>query len=155
MKYPTASSQGNFMFSAYRNPALAYAGVSAETSIAAARPIDLVIMLYDGALQGITKALGHMQDQKFEAKGKAITHVIRIIDEGLLGALDPSGGEITKQLRDLYNYMTRRLLLGSLKNDPAHLQEVRGLLQELKGAWDEISRRPRTGVMPAMPYANA
>jgi flagellar protein FliS len=143
------------MFSAYRSPASAYAGVAAETSIASARPIDLVVMLYDGALQGITKALGHMQDSKFEAKGKAITHVIRIIDEGLLGALDPSGGEIANQLRDLYHYMTRRLLLGSLKNDPAPLHEVRGLLLELKGAWDEIGRRPRPAAAQALPRQNA
>jgi flagellar protein FliS len=155
MKYPNASPKGDFMFSPYRNPALAYAGVAIETSIAAARPIDLVVMLYDGALQGITKALGHMHERKFEAKGKAITHVIRIIDEGLLGALDPSGGEITKQLHELYNYMTRRLLLGSLNNDPAMLHEVRGLLQDLKSAWDEISRRPRPAVAPAMHRVNA
>lgn len=131
------------MFAAYRNPARTYAGVAVETSVAAARPIDLVVLLYEGACEGIIKAIAHMQDRNIAAKGEAITKVIRIIDEGLKAALDPRGGEITVHLRGLYDYMTRRLLLGSLQNDTAPLEEVRGLLLELKGAWDEIARAPR------------
>ena len=131
------------MFAAYRNPARAYAGVAVETSVAAARPIDLVVMLYDGALEGINKALANMQSGNIAAKGEAITRVIRIIDEGLKASLDTRGGDLTKQLHDLYDYMNNRLLVGSLKNDTAPLEEVRALLQDLKGAWDEIARRPR------------
>lgn len=143
------------MFAAYRNPAHTYAGVAVETSVAAARPIDLVVMLYEGAGEGLTKAIAAMQAGNIAAKGEAITRVIRIIDEGLKAALDERGGELTAQLRELYDYMNRRLLQGSLKNDPAALEEVRGLLNELKGAWGEIARAPRTsagaGAMPAMP----
>ena len=60
------------MFAAYRNPARAYAGVAVETSVAGARPIDLVVMLYDGAVEGINKALVNMQSGNVAAKGEAI-----------------------------------------------------------------------------------
>ncbi len=144
------------MFAAYRNPARAYAGVAVETSVAGARPIDLVVMLYEGACEGIIKAIAHMQDGNFAAKGEAITKVIRIIDEGLKGSLDTRGGEITVQLSGLYDYMTHRLLLGSLKNDPALLEEVRALLLEVKGAWEEIARAPRMGATaPGIPRLHA
>jgi flagellar protein FliS len=133
------------MFAAYRNPARTYAGVAVETSVAAARPIDLVVMLYDGACEAIIKAIAHMQAGNIAAKGEAITKVIRIIDEGLKAALDPRGGEITANLRNLYDYMNHRLLQGSLKNDPAALEEVRALLIDLKGAWDELARNPHAG----------
>ena len=137
------------MFAAYRNPARAYAGVAVETSVAGARPIDLVVMLYEGAVEGINKALVNMQSGNVAAKGEAITRVIRIIDEGLKASLDTRGGDLTKQLHDLYDYMNNRLLVGSLKNDTAPLEEVRALLQDLKGAWDEIARRPRPAAVAA------
>jgi len=144
------------MFAAYRNPARTYAGVAVETSVAGARPIDLVVMLYEGACEGIIKAVAHMQEGNIAAKGETITKVIRIIDEGLKASLDPRGGEISGNLRGLYDYMTHRLLLGSLRNDPALLEEVRALLVDLKGAWDEIARAPRPGVdMPAVPRPQA
>ncbi|MDB5803664.1 MAG: fliS [Betaproteobacteria bacterium] len=147
------------MFAAYRSPARAYAGVAVETSIAAARPIDLVVMLYEGANEGIHKAITHMHEGNIAGKGEAITRVIRIIDEGLKAALDPRGGEIALQLSGLYDYMTRRLLLGSLQNDPVPLEEVRGLLQNLKSAWDELARTPNAGAgapaLPAVPRLHA
>ena len=139
------------MFAAYRNPARAYAGVAMETSVAGARPADLVVLLYAGAIEGITKAIGHMHERKIAAKGEAITRVIRIIDEGLRAALDPQAGEISNQLGDLYGYMTQRLLLGNLKNDLAMLEEVRSLLQDLKTAWDELASRPNGAVVTPTP----
>ena len=144
------------MFAAYRNPARTYAGVAVETSVAGARPIDLVVMLYEGASEGIIKAISYMQDGNIAAKGETITKVIRIIDEGLKASLDPRGGAITEDLRALYDYMTRRLLLGSLQNDTAPLQEVRALLADLKGAWDELARGPRPGASaPVVPRMHA
>jgi len=141
------------MFAAYRNPARTYSGLAVETSIAGARPIDLIVMLYEGANEGILKAITHMQERNVAAKGEAVTRVIRIIEEGLKAALDPRGGEITVQLSGLYDYMTRRLLLGSLRNDPVPLEEVRGLLQNLKGAWDELARSSRAGATAPAPTA--
>ena len=67
-----------------------------------------------------------------------MTRAIAIVDEGLKGCLDPSGGEIAAQLSQLYDYMCRRLLLASLRNDAAGLDEVARLLSELRGAWAKI-----------------
>jgi flagellar protein FliS len=41
----------------------------------------------------------------------------------------------------LYEYMVARLLWSNLKNDQVALEEVRGLLEELHGAWREIDPR--------------
>ena len=67
-----------------------------------------------------------------------MSRAIAIIDEGLKGCLDPAGGEIAAQLSQLYDYMCRRLLLASLKNERAGLDEVSQLLDELRGAWAKI-----------------
>jgi flagellar protein FliS len=78
------------------------------------------------------------------AKGKSVTHAIRIIGEGLQASLDKKvGGKLTQDLDALYDYMSLRLVEASAKNDVAMLDEVSGLLNELKSAWDGI--RPANG----------
>ena len=129
------------MFAAYRNAAASYHQVGVESGISGARPIDLVVMVYEGAIEAIGRAATEMRAGEIDAKNRTITRAIRIIDEGLRAPLDLRAGEIAGNLADLYDYMTRRLLQGSARNDAAILDEVRGLLLELKSAWDEIVAR--------------
>ena len=56
--------------------------------------------------------------------------------------------------------MGHRLLLGSLRNDTAPLEEVRALLLDLKGAWEQIASNPLPRLpipvpMPAVPRLNS
>jgi len=127
------------MFAAYRNAAASYNQVRVESGVGSARPIDLVVMVYEGAIEALGKAAMQMRDGDIVAKNATISRAIRIIDEGLRATLDPRGGEIAANLGDLYDYMTRRLLQGSARNDAAMIDEVRGLLLDLKSAWDELA----------------
>jgi flagellar protein FliS len=120
--------------------AKAYARVGVETGVHAANPVKLVLMLYDGALLAIAEATHHMADGRISDKGKAISKAISIIDGGLRVSLDTTrGGAIAAQLFELYEYMGRRLLLASLRNDTAGLAEVSELLRELRSAWAELA----------------
>ena len=51
------------------------------------------------------------------------------------------GGDIARHLDDLYDYMERRLLHANVENDLRMLNEVSGLLGEIKGGWDAIAGR--------------
>lgn len=127
------------MFAAYRNAASTYNQVKVESGIAGARPIDLVVMVYEGAIATLGKAAAQMRAGDIAAKNVSITRAIRIIDEGLRAPLDMRAGDVAANLAGLYDYMTRRLLQGSARNDPEMIDEVRNLLQDLKSAWDEIA----------------
>jgi len=117
----------------------AYAKVGLDTSVTAADPHKLILLLYQGALLAISTAKNQMLRKDIAAKGKSISHAILIIDEGLKSSLDKNaGGELAQNLSALYEYMSQRLLVANLKNDVAALDEVSGLLAELKGAWEEI-----------------
>lgn len=117
-----------------------YKNVGLESGVAAADPHKLILMLYQGALLAISSAKNQMARKQIAAKGASISKAITIIDEGLKASLDvKAGGEIATNLRDLYDYMNQRLLLSNLKNDPAMLDEVSTLLNELKGAWESIN----------------
>lgn len=124
-----------------RNALTAYAEVGLETRVAQASPAQLIVLLYEGALAAILIAKGHMQRNEIGPKGAALSKAIAIIDDGLTLSLDlTAGGELAQNLRDLYQYMSHRLLIANLKNDVEGLDEVSRLLTELKSAWDEIAR---------------
>ena len=123
----------------------AYAAVKAETDVACADPHQLVLMLYDAAIVAVNRAAERMRARDLSTKGTAISKAIQIIDEGLLASLDlKAGGPLATNLRDLYHYMTHRLLMASVENDPAGLDEVAGLLSDLKGAWAAIEPQVRS-----------
>ncbi len=121
----------------------AYAKVGLETGVSSASPHKLIVMLYDGALAATMTAITQMNAGNVQEKGKAISKAIRIIDEGLRASLDKEvGGEIARNLDALYDYMSRRLLEANLKNQPEILEEVRGLLADLRDTWNQIGGAP-------------
>lgn len=127
-----------------------YKQVGIETSVIGADPHQLTSMLFEGALLAISHARHDMVEKHVAAKGKAISKAIAIIGEGLNASLDKKvGGELAQNLSALYDYMVRRLVEANAKNDPAILDEVSGLLAELKDAWDSI--RPQVVKAAAWP----
>ncbi len=120
--------------------ARAYADVGLETGVTSANPHRLIVMLYDGAIEAIGDARTHLSNGAQSAKAAAISRAIGIIEQGLRSSLDiERGAAIARQLDELYDYMARRLLVASLRNDPAALAEVSALLIDLRSAWVAIA----------------
>ncbi len=115
-----------------------YQSVSVASGVENATPHRLVQMLLEGALDKIAAAKGHMLRNEVSEKGRFVSWAISIIS-GLQSSLDmDGGGEISRNLDDLYDYMVRRLGETAVTNDPAILDEVTSLLLEIKSAWDVI-----------------
>ena len=131
-----------------------YNQVGLESGVTAADPHRLILMLFEGALKAIGNAKSEMQRKEIAAKGKSISHAIRIISEGLDASLDKTaGGALAQDLSALYAYMVRRLFDANVKNDTATLDEVSRLLSELKEAWADI-RPNQSHTMPASQSAH-
>lgn len=136
------------MFGSNRNGANAYSNVGVETGIAAASPHKLIVMLFEGAMAAVATAIPQMQAGDIPAKGASISKAISIIDNGLRASLNKNtGGEVALNLDALYEYMSNRLLIANLKNQPAILEEVYQLLKGLKDSWEAIA--PQTGAAQA------
>lgn len=115
-----------------------YQQVKTGAAVETANPHRLIQMLFEGALERIANAKGHLQRGEVAQKGEQIGKAIGIVG-GLRGSLnDEAGGEIARNLEALYEYMERRLLQANLESNPAILDEVAGLLREIKIAWDAI-----------------
>ncbi|MES2407350.1 MAG: flagellar export chaperone FliS [Pseudomonadota bacterium] len=139
------------MFGTARSATNTYAKVAMETGVAAANPHKLIVMLFDGAKTALANAMQQMKNGDVKAKGQAISHAITIIDGGLRASLDKTaGGEIATSLDALYEYMSNRLLMANITNDPAILEEVDGLLSQLREAWEAIGTPIATKAAPAV-----
>lgn len=116
-----------------------YQTVNTQAQVSDASPHRLIQMLMEGGLSRIAQAKGAMQHGQQATKGELISKAIGIIG-GLRAGLDlEQGGEIAVNLDRLYEYMTARLIEANIGNDVAILDEVSGLLRNVKSGWDAIS----------------
>lgn len=101
-------------------------------------PLELVIMLYDGAIESLEKAATAMTAQQRANKIRYIDKSLAIIDE-LLNALNPEvGGEVAENLMHLYLYMMQELTIANAQNNANKLFEIIELLKQLKSGWTAI-----------------
>ena len=122
-----------------RQRALAtYGDVKTTTGIAGADNIQLIQMLFDGLIESLSTAKGHIENKSILDKSKAIARAGRIVI-GLQGALDfEKGGDITRNLNELYSYVTRRLFHINAHNDLEALDEVHNMMNEIREAWQVV-----------------
>jgi flagellar protein FliS len=114
-----------------------------ENMVANANPVRLVIMLYEKAINCLENALElrdtedfDMQRSKYEEMGRAL-EIISVLD----ATLDmEKGGEIAKNLREIYRSLMDELTYQMLKEDKERLEKVIKILKNLKSAWEEVER---------------
>lgn len=116
-----------------------YQTVNTQAQVADASPHRLIQMLMEGGLSRLAQAKGAMLHGQAAQKGELISKAIGIIG-GLREGLDQQrGGEVAANLDRLYEYMVARLVEANVTNDAAILDEVAGLLRNVKSGWDSIS----------------
>jgi flagellar protein FliS len=124
--------------------AKAYQRVGVETGVESSEPHALILMLFDGVLESVKQAQGHLAAGRVLEKGAALSKAARIVEEGLKASLDRStGGAIAQQLAALYDYAVMRLLQANLRNDYRALMEVAAMLADLRSAWATIGQAER------------
>lgn len=134
------------MFGIPSNRAATYATVGVDTGVSTADPHQLILMLFDGALLAITTGAVALDAKDTPRKGQSISKAIEIITNGLKVSLDmEAGGELAGRLAALYDYMAERLLYANLHNSRPALDEVAGLLRDLRDAWQQIGVKQTVG----------
>ena len=113
----------------------AYRRVEAESR----SPIELVVMLYDGALRFVADARDAHQGQDLIRRARAVSRAMAIVAElqNTLNVRD--GGAIAVELDRLYTYISSRLVAVNATGDAAALDEVTKLLLPLRDAWAQIT----------------
>lgn len=125
----------------WNNPHHAYF----ESNILTADPMELVRLMYQGAIAEVRNARAHLASGDIRARGKAIAKACAILTE-LTVALDrKSGGEYAERLAELYGYMMRRLSEANFQQSDELLAEVLALLTTLLEGWEGAQQQLQGG----------
>lgn len=110
-----------------------------QAKTTAASPLDLVIMLYDGAIEFLNKASTAINMKETQAKIKYIDKTMSIIEELLYSLNIDDGGEIAVNLQNLYLYMQKELTIANLHNDAEKVRHIESLFKEIGTAWRQVT----------------
>jgi flagellar protein FliS len=114
----------------------AYSTISLESQISGATPHQLIVLLYDGAINAMRRAEIYFQSGNVARRGEMISRAINIIDNGLRAGLDhEKGGQIATELESLYEYVSRTLLEANLTKSAEKLPHLISLMIEISETW--------------------
>jgi len=119
-----------------------YQQIGVRNTVEESSPHRLIQLMMAHALTKINVARGFIERSDVAAKGQAIGDAINVVS-GLQASLNHStNNRMSENFDALYAYIMRRLLQANLEDDVLVLDEVAGLLGELKEAWDVIADDP-------------
>lgn len=110
-----------------------------KNAILTASPEKLIEMLYEQAEELIQKAILNIADNEKRnllllRAEDMITYLIAILD-------DEKGGQISKNLRELYDFIYRELVNGNIHKDTKKLDNAKGIIHELLVTWKEAEKK--------------
>ena len=109
-----------------------------ESSVLTASPEQLVVMLYDGANRFLVQAAAATRIDDREAAHNRMRRAEAIIEE-LHTTLDFSQGEVAERLASIYIFCRKLLNEARLERNAEKIDQVAGLLAELREAWAQIA----------------
>jgi flagellar protein FliS len=120
----------------------------------------LVILMYDGAIGALNKALAAIEEGDLEGRCKAVNMALDILTQLCMSLDHDQGGQVAGNLDKLYRFMIARLARTNLLNDPEPAREVLQLLDPLYQAWRTLDQQIAAGYarpdsIPAKPEIRA
>jgi flagellar protein FliS len=110
-----------------------------ESKILSASPVELIRILYGAALDSVREARNCLSAGRIAPRSRAITRAIAILTELGCSLDHGKGGELSRTLAELYDYMERRLIVANQEQSDTPLAEVLGLIENLSDAWREVA----------------
>lgn len=130
--------------SPYETAGTAYRAQAVET----AGPVQLVIMLYDGAIAAIARsehAMAGSERDKFEVVNRELTRAQDIVTELWLSLDHELGGQIADNLAAIYQHCLATLTRANLDKSPRDLPEVKDHLVNLRDAFANAAAQIAVG----------
>ncbi|GAA0680304.1 MULTISPECIES: flagellar export chaperone FliS [Clostridium] len=110
-----------------------------QNSINMASKDSLLIMLVDATVRCTKIARKAIDDRNIPLAHKELTRVQDIYIE-LMATLNMDGGDFTKDLYKLYEFVKDKLYEANIKKDVAIIDEVMPIIEEIRNMWHEASK---------------
>jgi flagellar protein FliS len=129
-----------------------------DSAVRGATPLELVVLLYDSAIENMRRALTAMKKSDIEARANEIGHALMVLQQ-LQGTLDfERGGSAAKQFEQFYNLVRAKLLEAQMRGSAELMQQQIRYMSEVRDCWMQAKRmlEPRPGaVTPAASSSTA
>ena len=106
-----------------------------------AAPAKLVFLLYEKAITSLHEACNAIDTGEVETRWRANNRAIEIVSHLWSKLNMERGGDISKNLGELFPYIITRLADVDVNNDRASAEEVIGLLEPLRDSWRDLSQK--------------
>lgn len=118
-----------------------------ETHIKTASQGQIIIMLYDEAIRQLDKAVELLKEgnKRYDQVNNAVIRAQDMVTELMVSLDFDKGGDIAQGLFSLYMFFNQHMMEANLKKNAQMLSTVRGHLNELRGAWNQIVNKPGSG----------
>lgn len=103
--------------------------------VAAATPVELTRMLYEGAVQAVQEAITANRAADVLARGNHVTRAVEILGELRFSLRRDVAPQYCDTLSGLYGYLQSRLIQAHAEKSESMLQEVLRLIQTLLEGW--------------------
>lgn len=113
-----------------------------ELKVLSASPLELVTMLYRAAIDSLEEARRGLAPGESKRRAGAVARACGVIIELTQSLDNEQGGELSRNLLELYDYTLRRIHESNREGDDAGFQEVIRLLSTLLEGWESIESRP-------------
>jgi flagellar protein FliS len=107
-----------------------------DEEVLAATPLKFVHLLYRAALDSIASARRYLRLGDIRARSLAITKAMAIVTELSLSLNQEAGGELSKNLSELYGYVELLLMKANSEQSDPPLAEAERLIGTLAEAWE-------------------
>jgi flagellar protein FliS len=122
-----------------------------DSAVRGATPIELVVLLYDSAIEDMRRALAAMKNGDIEARSAGVGHALMVLQQ-LQGTLDfEHGGNAAKQFEQFYNLVRAKLLEAQMRNSSDLMQRQVRFMSEVRDCWMQAKRllQPAPSLQPA------
>jgi flagellar protein FliS len=115
------------------------------TSVQSASREKLLLMLYEGAIRFIKQAILAIDRKDIAERGMNIGRAFDIVNELNNTLNHEAGGEIAKNLEQLYMFVTEQLTKSNATGQKAPLEEALKVLETLYSGWREAIEKLKRG----------
>jgi len=116
-----------------------------DSAVRGATPMELVILLYDSAIEDMRRALTAMNKSDIEARGNEISHALIVLQQ-LQGTLDfERGGSAARQFEQFYNLVRAKLLEAQMRGSTELMQQQIRYMSEVRDCWAQARRMLEPG----------
>jgi flagellar protein FliS len=126
-------------------------GTYLENEILEVEGCRLIQLAYQAAIDAIGRAREHLRAGAIAARSREITRASELINELALGLDHSAGGELSRNLVELYDYIQRLLQQANFHQIEPPLIEAQNLLRTLAEAWQAAGSKPSPAPAPVNP----